>query len=225
MKKLYWVLSVVFLLATAFLAILGANEWLRLLSLPMALVSVGCAVRALNESNAQTLDFNENNTNQAPKQAAQYQYNGYQQAQPPMATPPAPTMPGGLTVAELAGGSLRGAANSMVTFAPAFAATPMTNWQFWRIAQSIEQIAKAAQTEEQLTLAGDFAVRYLPSMMQYLSACNAEGCPEGAAEVLADMATVCEQQQDALQAQQAVRFEGEYLKLRKDIESAPFRWR
>lgn len=215
MKKLYWILSVLLLLVTALLAIKGSNEWLRLLSLPMALGSVGCAVRALN-TNAQSLDINALGAASAPLPRPRYGAA--------LPAPPAPTMPSGLTRTELASGSLRGAANSMDRFAACFAAQPMASWQFRRIAQSVGQLASAATTDEQLTATGDFAVRYLPSVMQYLSACNAEGCPENAADVLADIATVCEAQQSALQALQAVRFDAEYVKLRRDIEAASFRW-
>lgn len=141
----------------------------------------------------------------------------------PGQAPPPPAMPRTLPLEEQCLGSLRGAARALPALAPVFEAPPMLGWQFQRAELALAGVLTAAEGGRARQTA-DFAVQYLPSVMQYLTACEAEGCPAGAQDVLAGVARACEKQEDALAAGRYVTFEEEYAALRGALEQAHFRW-
>lgn len=141
----------------------------------------------------------------------------------PGQAPSPPAMPRTLPLEEQCLGSLRGAARALPALAPVFEAPPMLGWQFQRAELALAGVLAAAEGGRARQTA-DFAVQYLPSVMQYLTACEAEGCPAGAQDVLAGVARACEKQEDALAAGRYVTFEEEYAALRGALEQAHFRW-
>ena len=141
----------------------------------------------------------------------------------PGQAPPPPGLPVSVPLAERCLGSLRGAARALEELVPAFAAPPMLAWQFQRLQRALQAILDAAEAGEPQR-AADFAVQYLPSAMQYLTACAAEGCPANAESTLTSLALAAEKQQDALAAGRYATFEQEYAALRNALQQAHFHW-
>ncbi|WP_418667033.1 hypothetical protein [Allofournierella sp.] len=182
---------------------------LALAALAAALCAMGLAVRAL-AFGRQTLAFEELRPPPHRPRA-------------PGQTPPPPAMPRALPLEEQCLGSLRGAVHALGALAPVFEAPPMLGWQFQRMRLALNRVLAAAEAGKARQTA-DFAVQYLPSAMQYLTACEAEGCPENAQDTLTKLALACEKQEDALAAGRYVTFEEEYAGLRAALEQAHFCW-
>lgn len=215
MKIRNWVLAGLFLALAVVLAVISIPNGkvmglARMASLPAALAALSFSVLALRSCNhRQNLTFEELCATGAYR---------------PGFVPPPPTMPAGLSQAELAQGSLQGAASALPRMATAFEASPMLAWQFQRLSAGISALAAAAEAEEDAAQCAAFAVGYLPSAMQYLAACAAEGCPANGEDTLIQMALACEKQQDALAARQPAGFEPEYQQLRTALQAARFNW-
>lgn len=137
--------------------------------------------------------------------------------------PPPPALPIGLTMEQACIGSLRGALRALPQFTEKIE-QPMVQWQLERIQKALTVILNSCENGPDPAAAVNFATGYLPSVMQYLSACAAEGCPENAAVTLAYAALACEKQQDGLNQEQPMDFREEYAALRTAIEQAGFRW-
>lgn len=134
------------------------------------------------------------------------------------AVPMAPLLP-----AEAALGSLRGAVRALPEFAKNFP-DAFCRWQAERSGRALEVVLGKVEAEADPVQVTEFATRYLPSAMQFLAACAAEGCPENGAETLTAIALACEKQQDALAAGCPADFKQEYQQLRAAIHKAAFRW-
>ncbi len=134
-----------------------------------------------------------------------------------------PVLPADLAPADACLGSLRGAVRALPGFLPAFE-EPVCHWQVERMGLALEKILNCCEMGPDPAAALGFAVGYLPSVMQYLAACAAEGCPKDALRTLAGIALACEKQQDALAEGRTVDFKMEYDSLRRDLEQAAFSW-
>lgn len=214
MKKAYWALSAAFLALTALLALIPAGRfgiYLRICSLATAIACISFVVMALNSERQKDLFSLKHFTKEGLPLR-------------PNTVPPSPTMPSGIDPVSLAAGSLLGAVNALPSFSGCFSGTPMQRWQFERINSLLNGIQQAAQQNDSFENITEFAVRYLPSAMQYLSACRAEGCPKNASDVLADIASACEKQMSGLENDSAPSFETEYTALREGLHRAGFRW-
>ena len=216
MKNKYGLLAAIFFILTVILAVAPARAStmvvMRFCSLPTAALAVGFIVAGLQAGRSRQDTFTYEECC-APARLM------------PLGTvPPAPQMPAGVAPEELALGSLRGAENALPRFAPAFAQDPMLCWQFQRICQVLGDIGSRAQQPEQTTKAVAFAVNYLPSVMQYLAACTAEGCPSNAVDTLVGIALACEKQQDAMDETAPAGFENEVRALRTALQNAAFTW-
>ncbi len=132
--------------------------------------------------------------------------------------PMAPVLP-----AEASLGSLRGAVRALPQFAKTLP-NEFCRWQAERAGRALEAILAKTEKENDPAQAAEFATRYLPSAMQFLAACAAEGCPQNGAETLTAIALACEKQQDALAEGSKADFEQEYKQLRSAIETASFCW-
>ena len=137
--------------------------------------------------------------------------------------PPPPALPAGLTLEQACIGSLRGALHALPYFAEKIK-QPMAQWQLERIQKALTAILNSCENGPDPAAAVNFATGYLPSVMQYLSACAAEGCPQDAGMILAHVALACEKQQDGLNEAQPMDFREEYAALRSAIEQSGFRW-
>ena len=132
--------------------------------------------------------------------------------------PMAPLLP-----ADAALGSLRGAVHSLPDFAKTLP-DEFSRWQAERAGRALQAILETAEQQEDAAPVVEFSTRYLPSVMQFLAACAAEGCPQNGAETLTAIALACEKQQDALAAGSTVSFEQEFQQLRAAIQKAGFCW-
>lgn len=139
------------------------------------------------------------------------------------AKPPVPVLPSGHDPADLCIGSLRGAVNALPQFENAFQ-QPICRWQVERTERALKRVLALFEAAPEPAVLFEFAAGYLPSVMQYLAACAAEGCPKDALRTLAGIALACEKQQDALAAGEKADFKIEYQSLRCDLERAGFRW-
>lgn len=137
--------------------------------------------------------------------------------------PPVPILPSGHDPAALCRGSLRGAVNALPQFEEAFQ-QPICRWQVERTERALSRVLDFCENAPEPVILFEFAAGYLPSVMQYLAACAAEGCPKDALRTLAGIALACEKQQDALTAGEQVDFKIEYQSLRYDLEQAGFNW-
>lgn len=213
MKKRFWMAAAACFVLTA-VCVLMPCPWawlrvtLRILSLPLLVVALLLVVNALLPAGAlPVLGLDE------PEQS------------PNIPAPAAPSIPDNLPVEQRVLGSLRGALNAMNDMPDAFAQPPMLAWQFERLQNNCAALLVSLEVEgADPGQAADFAVQYLPNVMQYLLACRHEGCPTGAARTLAQAAVACERQLDALAAGEYVTFENEYYALRADLQAAGFRW-
>lgn len=213
MKKRFWMAAAACFVLTAVCVLLPCPwAWLRItlriLSLPLLVAALLLVVNALLPAGAlPVLGLDE------PEQS------------PNIPAPAAPTIPDNLPVEQRVLGSLRGALNAMNDMADTFAQPPMLDWQFQRLRNNCAALSVVLETEgADPGRAADFAVQYLPNVMQYLMACRHEGCPAGAAYTLARAAVACERQLDALDAGEYVTFEKEYYALRADLQTAGFHW-
>ncbi len=134
-----------------------------------------------------------------------------------------PVLPADLAPADACLGSLRGAVRALPGFLAAFE-EPVCRWQVERMGMALAKILNSCENGPDPAAAFDFAAGYLPSVMQYLAACSAEGCPQDALRTLAGIALACEKQQDALAEGKTVDFKMEYASLRRDLEQAGFCW-
>lgn len=218
MKKGNWIFAVVcfvlaFLLVVLPMPIYGVRILMRLLGLPAIVGAVLFAVKALT-SVAPNAQFGTKTAYVYPTAA-------------PGQVPAAPVIPQQLPLEQKVNGSLRGAITAMdgMQEQGVFAQPAMVEWQFERICVSCKAILRMTELEQTIAAqAADFAVQYLPNVMQYLLACQREGCPQNAADALARIAVACERQQDALTGGVYVTFEKEYYALREDLQAAQFSW-
>lgn len=214
MKKRLWISAAVcFVLAALFSVLPMPWYWLqvvvRVAALPLMIGAVLLLVNALMKTTS---------SDQVTV--------GFEKPLPAKGQLPAPPkLPQNLPLEESALGSLRGAVSSMENMRETFSENPMLEWQFERICTSCKAVLEVVEEENgDAKQAADFAVQYLPSVMQYLLACKRERCPENAVQALARIAVACERQQDALKMGEYVTFEQEYYALRNDLQQAAFRW-
>lgn len=212
MKKRFWMAAAAcFVLAAVCILLPAPWAWLRvtlaILSVPLLVGAMLLVVNALLPTGAlPVLGLDE------PEHAAR-------------PVPPAPSLPQDLPVDQRVLGSLRGAMRAMGGMTETFARPPMLAWQFERLQTGCAALLAMLEAEgADPAQAADFAVQYLPNVMQYLLACSHEGCPAGAAPALARAARACERQLDALTAGEYVTFEQEYYAVRADLQAAGFHW-
>ena len=212
MKKRFWMAAAAcFVLAAVCILLPAPWTWLRvtlaILSVPLLVGAMLLVVNALLPANAlPVLGLDE------PEHAV-------------LPVPPAPGLPQNIPVDQRVLGSLRGAVRAMDGMTGIFARPPMLAWQFERLQTGCSALLAALEAEgADPAQAADFAVQYLPNVMQYLLACTHEGCPAGAAHTLARAARACERQLDALAAGEYVTFEQEYYAVRGDLQAAGFHW-
>ena len=147
-----------------------------------------------------------------------------QPAPPPVrGCPPPPAMPPHLSPEQLCEGSIGGARKALEQFAPSIS-QPVCAWQLERCEKALTAVLDGIVDGADPALAVDFAALYLPSAMQYIAACAAEGCPENAVDTLAHIACACEKQQDSLKTGERTIFEMEFRFVRTALEQAGFRW-
>ena len=205
------VLSVVFALLGAALALWQVESAILLVILRM--LAFGCALLAVafvtlwlkpfgREINMKNFDESISEKNPVPY-------------------PPA--MPVGLAAYDACMGSLRGALRAIDQFEAGFS-VPLQKWQLERCTRALKDISEACEAGADVQLVVNFATQYLPSAMQYLAACAAEGCPANSEHTLAAMACACEKQVDALGSGSAADFKAEYLAIRNSLEIADFSW-
>lgn len=212
MKKHFWIAAAAcFVLADVCILLPAPWGWLKftlaVLSVPLL---VGCMLLVVNalmpERVRSVLGLDEVENEDVP-------------------VPPAPGLPQSLPVDQRVLGSLRGAVRTMGGMTETFSRPPMLAWQFERLQTGCAALLALLEAEgADPTQAADFAVQYLPNVMQYLLACSHEGCPANAAHALAHAACACERQLDALAAGEYVTFEQEYYAMRGDLQAAGFRW-
>lgn len=212
MKKRFWMAAVAcFVLAAVCILLPSPWGWLHttltILSVPLLVGGMLLVVNALLPANVlPVLGLDE------PEHA-------------PVPVPPPPSLPQNLPVEQRVLGSLRGAVHATERMAGVFDQSPMLAWQFDRLKSGCATLLGALEAEgADPAQAADFAVQYLPNVMQYLLACSREGCPAQAADALARAACACERQMDALAAGEYVTFEKEYYAVRGDLQAAGFRW-
>lgn len=212
MKKRFWMAAAAcFVLAAVCILLPSPWGWLRttltILSVPLLVGGMLLVVNALLPAHVlPVLGLDE------PEHA-------------PVPVPPPPSLPQNLPVEQRVLGSLRGAVRAMEGMNGTFDQPPMLAWQFERLKSSCAGLLAALEAEgADPAQAADFAVQYLPNVMQYLLACSHEGCPAEAAYTLARAACACERQLDALAAGEYVTFEQEYYAVRGDLQAAGFRW-
>ena len=213
MKKRFWMAAIAcFVLAAVCVLLPCPWAWLRIslrvLSFPMLVGALLLVVNAMLPIGA------------LPVPGLEEEGHGAR----PFA-PSAPSLPEEIPLDQRILGSLRGAGTAMEGMADSFAQPPMLAWQFDRLRQNCAALLDRLEGEDgQPGQAADFALQYLPNVMQYLMACRHEGCPDGTAHTLALAARACERQLDALDAGKYVTFEEEFYALRQDMQSARFRW-
>ena len=150
---------------------------------------------------------------------------GLDDLEEPVPVPPPPSLPQNLPMEQRVLGSLRGAVRAMEGMTDVFDWPPMLTWQFERLKSGCAGLLATLEAEgADPARAADFAVQYLPNVMQYLLACSHEGCPANAMHTLARAACACQRQLDALAAGEYVTFEQEYYAMRGDLQAAGFHW-
>ena len=150
---------------------------------------------------------------------------GLDDLEEPVPVPPPPSLPQNLPMERRVLGSLRGAVRAMEGMTDVFDWPPMLTWQFERLKSGCAGLLATLEAEgADPARAADFAVQYLPNVMQYLLACSHEGCPANAMHTLARAACACQRQLDALAAGEYVTFEQEYYAMRGDLQAAGFHW-
>lgn len=212
MKKRFWMAAAAcFVLAAVCILLPSPWEWLRItlaiLSVPLLVGGMLLVVNALLPDGAlPVLGLDE------PEHAS-------------VPVPSAPGLPQNVPLDQRVLGSLRGAVRAMEDMSDTFRRPPMLAWQFERLHTGCAALLAALEAEgADPARAADFAVQYLPNVMQYLLACSHEGCPAGAELALARAACACERQQDALAVGEYVTFEQEYYAVRGNLQAAGFRW-
>lgn len=214
MKKYNWIFAAICFVIAALLAVLpmpfrGLCMTMRVLSLPVMVGAMLFAVSAI--------------ANSTPK--VQFAQEKAQLNRVPGHVPAPPMIPQEFPLEQKVTGSLRGALTAMGKIQDTFNKSPMLAWQFERVMVACKSILETVETEGvDAGQAADFAVQYLPSAMQYIMACQREGCPENVVKTMARIAVACERQQDALLRGEYVTFEQEYYALRTDLYNAAFRW-
>ncbi len=214
MKRYNWVFAAICFVVGTLLAVLpmpfyGVRMAMRVISLPVMVGAVLFVVNGLASSVPKV---------QFAQEKARINFVPGQVPAPPM-------IPQELPLEQKVTGSLRGALTAMSRMEGTFAQSPMLAWQFERIVNACKSVLELVESEQnQPQQAADFAVQYLPNVMQYLMACQREGCPQNSVETMARIAVACERQQDALLQNQYVTFEREYYALRTDMHEAAFSW-
>lgn len=138
--------------------------------------------------------------------------------------PPPPAMPQGLPIPQAVIGSIQGALHAL----PGFANTirdPFCLWQLERLEKALQWLLDSCANGADPAQLADLALWYLPSAMQYLAACAAEGCPHNAHDTLAYIAFTAEQQQDAVTSAEVLDLREAYTDLRQALEQANFCWK